>query len=198
MNGTDGPWLAGLLRAVVRRRWLVVAAYAILVPLAIAQAMRIESDSSIDRLIVQGDPDFLEEREFRRLFPEREQVVLLALAADTFAPQALARVAEIERRLGEVPGVRAFSALTLFERARPGSGDAAARAVEFGAFVRGSDLFRRQGLAGPGFLGLPIEFEARDAAARDATLAAIDQALAPIESRPAPLERIGRVGGPYV
>jgi uncharacterized protein len=198
MNGTEWPRLAGLVRALVRRRWIVVVIYAILVPLAIAQALRIETDSSIDRLIVQGDPDFLAEREFRRLFPEREQVILLALADDPFAPDALARVAEVERRLTEVPGLRVFSALTLFERARPGSGDAAARAGEFRAFAQGSDLFRRQGLVGPGFLGLPIEFEARDAATRDATLTAMDRALEAIERDPAPLARIGRVGGPYV
>ena len=197
MNGTGSPALTALLRAVVAHRRIVAAFYAVLVPLAILSAARIESDSSIDRLIVQGDAEYREQQEFRRHFPEREQVVLLAEARDVFAPEALARVAEIERRLNEVRGVRAFSALTIFEQARPGAG-AVAQAEEFRRFVEGSDLFRRQGLAGPGFLGLPLELDAGEATARDAILAAIDRALAPFEAKPAPLERIGRVGGPYV
>jgi uncharacterized protein len=200
MNGNTPRALAAFLRAVVAHRRVVAAIYAVLVPLAILSASRIESDSSVDRLIVQGDAEYREQQEFRRHFPEREQVVLLAEARDIFAPEVLARVADIERRLNEVRGVRAFSALTVFDQARPaaGAGDEAARAGEFRRFVEGTDLFRRQGLVGPGFLGLALELDAGDAAGRDATLAAIDRALAPVEAAPEPLLRIGRVGGPYV
>lgn len=198
MNVTESPALARVLRFIVAHRRVVVALYALLVPLAIVLATRIESDTSIDRLIVQGDPDFRDQQEFRRIFPEREQVVLLAEAPDLFAPAVLARAAEIERRLNEVARVRAFSAVTLFDRTHPGQVDAAGRAEEFRRFVEGSDLFRRQGLVGPGFLGLPLDLDVRGADERDATLAALDRALAPFEADPAPLTRIGRVGGPYV
>ena len=198
MNRSESPALLRVLRFIVAHRRAVVAIYALLVPLAILMATRIESDSSIDRLIVQSDPDFRDQLEFRRIFPEREQVVLLAEAPDIFAPAVLAQVAAIERRLNEVPRVRAFSAVTLFDRSHPGQGGAAGRGDEFRRFVEGSDLFRRQGLVGPGFLGLPLELDVGGAAERDATLGAIDRALKPFETDPAPLTRIGRVGGPYV
>jgi len=198
MSVSESPALSRVLRFIVAHRRAVVAIYALLVPLAIGLAMRIESDNSIDRLIVQGDPDFRDQQEFRRIFPEREQVVLLAEAPDLFAPAVLERVAAIERRLNEVPRVRAFSAVTLFDRSRPGQEGAAGRAGEFRRFVEGSDLFRRQGLIGPGFLGLPLELDVGGAPERDTTLAAVDRALAPFETDPAPLTRIGRVGGPYV
>jgi predicted RND superfamily exporter protein len=198
MNVSGSPALARVLRFIVAHRRVVVGIYALLVPLAIVLATRIDSDSSIDRLIVQGDADFRDQQEFRRIFPEREQVVLLAEAPDLFAPAVLARVAEIERRLNDVAGVRAFSAVTLFERTHPGQQDAAGRAEEFRRFVEGSDLFRRQGLVGPGFLGLPLDLDVHGAAERDATLGAIDRALAPFEIDPQPLTRIGRVGDPYV
>jgi len=198
MNGSESTALARILRFIVAHRRVVVAIYALLVPLAIVLATRIESDNSIDRLIVQGDPDFRDQQEFRRVFPDREQVVLLAEAPDIFAPAVLARVAEIELRLGEVARVRAFSAITLYDRTHPGQEGALGRAAEFRRFAEGSDLFRRQGLVGPGFLGLPLELDVGDAVERDAILLAIDRALAPFETSPAPLTRIGRVGGPYV
>src|SRR5206468_2958808 len=59
-------------------------------------------------------------------------------------------------------------------------------------------LFRRQGLVGADFLGLPLELKVRGARQRDEALAAIDRALAPIEAAPAPLRGIRRIGGPYV
>ncbi|HXU12074.1 MAG TPA: hypothetical protein VN898_08925, partial [Candidatus Binatia bacterium] len=74
MSVSESPALSRALRFIVAHRRAVVAIYALLVPLAIGLALRIESDNSIDRLIVQGDPDFRDQQEFRRIFPEREQV----------------------------------------------------------------------------------------------------------------------------
>ncbi|HYS77526.1 MAG TPA: hypothetical protein VEO94_01720, partial [Candidatus Dormibacteraeota bacterium] len=97
--------MQALFRFIVARRWWSVAVYALLFPVAIGQALRIETDNSIARLIVESDPDFQDNRAFQRLFPEGEQVVLLAEAPDPFAPGVLAKVTEIERRLREVPRV---------------------------------------------------------------------------------------------
>jgi predicted RND superfamily exporter protein len=167
------------------------------VPLAALAAARIPSDSSIDRLIVRSDPDFRAQEEFRRIFPEREQVILLARAPDPFAPAVLERVAAIEAALRAVPGLSPFSALTLFEQARPGA-PAAARADEFRAFATGTDLLKRQGLVGSGFVGIPVGFEAEDPVKRDRMLERLDRALEPFVSSPAPLDGLGKVGGPYV
>jgi len=198
MGGSESKALLALFRFIVARRFFFVAAYAVLVPLAVALAVRIESDNSIGRLIVESDPDFRDNQEFQRLFPEGERVILLAEASDPFAPAALRRVAEIETRLREVPRVRPFSLLTLFDRVHGGQGFALSAPEEFRRFATGTDLFRKQGLAGPDFIGVPLNLEVRGGVERDETLRAIDAALAPFEASIAPRGGILRVGGPYV
>ena len=192
-----GGRLESFFRAIVARRRLVLLLYALAVPLAAAGAARIPSDSSIDRLVVRSDTDARARDDFRRVFPERARVILLARAPDPLAPGVLRRVAEIEAALRQVPRAQPFSALTLFEQARPG-GAAADRAAEFRAFVTGTDLLRRQGLVGPGFLGLPVALDVESSEDRDRVLAKIDRALAPFLAPAAPLDGVGRVGGPYV
>lgn len=196
-----GPRGAGRLesffRAIVARRRSILIAYALVVPLAAAAAARIPSDSAIDRLVVRSDADFGAQEQFRRLFPEHAQIILMLQAADPFAPVVLRRAAEIEAALRQVPRAAPFSALTLFEQARPG-GPAADRPGEFRAFATGTDLLRRQGLVGPGFLGIPVALDVASPADRDRVLGNIDRALAPFLSPPAPLTGLGRVGGPYV
>ncbi|HZN04824.1 MAG TPA: MMPL family transporter [Candidatus Polarisedimenticolia bacterium] len=195
MNAPGSSRLEALFRALVARRRAIIALYAVLIPLAAAAAARIPSDSSIDRLVVQSDADFRAREEFRRLFPERAQVILLAQAPDPFAPEVLRRAAEIEAALRQVPRVSPFSAPTVFEQARPG-GAAADRPEEFRAFATGTDLLRRQGLVGPGFLGIPVTLDVESPADRDRVLGKIDRALAPFLSPP--LTGLGKVGGPYV
>jgi predicted RND superfamily exporter protein len=198
MNGTESGALVALFRFIVARRVLVAAAYAVLVPLATLFAARIESDSSIDRLIVQTDPDFRDNQEFQRLFPEGENVVLLAEARDPYTPEALRRVAEIESRLMEVPRVRPISLLSIFDRVHARPGGATAAPEEFRRFATGTDLFRKQGLAGEGFLGIPLDLEVHGPEERDAALEAIDATLRPFERDLSPLTAIRRIGGPYV
>src|SRR6185295_18452336 len=90
MDGTTSPALQALFRCIVARRFVIVACAALIVPVAVVRALRVESDPSIARLIVESDPDFRANREFQALFPEGEQVVLLLDAPDPFAPAALA------------------------------------------------------------------------------------------------------------
>jgi hypothetical protein len=189
--------LEAFFRALLARRRSVLLVYALLVPLAALAALRIPTDSSIDRLVVQTDADFQAREEFRKLFPERQQIVLLAKAADPFARGVLERVATVEARLREIPGLSVFSALSIFEQARPGA-KAPERADQFKEFVTGTELFRRQGLLGPGFLGIPVAFDAPSPRQRDRALARIDDVLRPFAASPAPLAGLGRVGGPYV
>jgi predicted RND superfamily exporter protein len=197
MSGTESPALIRLFRVIVARRLWFVVLYALLVPLAIRQALEVPGDNSIERLVVQSDPDYRDNQQFQRLFPEREQVILLVEAPDPFAPAVLARFEAIEARLAALPRVHPYSALTLFGRVRPGA-SASDSPEDFRRFATGTDLFRRQGLVGDDFLGLPLELEVSGSDQRNAVLEKIDRALAPFESAPAPLTAIRRVGGPYI
>jgi predicted RND superfamily exporter protein len=197
MDGTVSPALQALFRRIIARRRVILVVYALVVPLAIALAFRIETDNSIARLVVQGDADFRDNQEFQRLFPEGEQAVLLVETADPFAPGALGRFEAIERRVGMVPKVQAFSALALYDRTHPGARTSPGWEEDFRRFATGTDLFRKQGLVGSGFLGLALDLQVRDAE-RDAILSAIDAALDPFENGPGAGARIPRVGGPWV
>ena len=191
MSRRDAPFLQVFFRRIVRRRWWIVSLYAALFPLAILLAMRVPTDNSIARLIVQDDPDYLAQQAFRKLFPEGEHVVLLAEAADPLAQEVVRKIEEIEADLAAVPGVKTFSAPALFRRSRP-----SAAAADFRRFATGTGLLRKQGLVGDGFLGIAVEMEAGREKGR--TLAAIDRAVAQVVSSPAPLLALRKIGGPYV
>ena len=64
------PFLERAFRRIVAWRIPVLALYAVLLPVAIALALRIPSEGAIDRLIVPSDPDFVATRAFQKVFPE--------------------------------------------------------------------------------------------------------------------------------
>ena len=183
------PRLTALFRGVVALRGWILVAYALLLPLGIWLAAGVGSDTSIARLVVESDADFAANQEFQRIFPEGQQAILLAEAPDPFTPDVIERVRQLEASLAKVPRVSAFSALDLHARAG---------AIDFRTFATGTELFRRQALVGPDFLGIALELKVDGPDQRDETLDAIDTALAPFESRIAPLTRLRRIGGPWV
>src|SRR4029079_3730653 len=89
-------------RAVVRHPAVVLALFALLLIPAAVLGLRVTSDNSVDRLIVEDDADAKETRAFQAMFPEGDYVVLLAEAADPYDPAVLARVEEIERALSAI------------------------------------------------------------------------------------------------
>jgi predicted RND superfamily exporter protein len=185
--------LEAFFRRVVALRAAILALYALAAPVAAWLAAGVESHGAIEGLVVPGDPDYVATRAFQRIFPEAPVVVLLLEAADPWRPEVLDEVARLEAALREAPGVQPVSILDVHARARGGrTGDPSA----LRAFATGSDFFRRQGLVGDGFLGVVVAFEAATPAARDAALARIDAAVA--AQRFSAVERVRRVGGPYV
>src|SRR5262245_47365795 len=145
---------------VLRLRWIVVLLFALAAVPAVRLAVSVEHEPAIDRLIVADDPEAETARAFQKVFPQRETVVLLVVADDAFEPALLEQVAAFEKDLAAVPGLEPFSALSVYRRvdpAFPASGpvppEAAAR---FKGFAEKNTLLRRQGLAGDGFLGIPV------------------------------------------
>jgi predicted RND superfamily exporter protein len=170
-------------RRLLRARRGIVAAYAVLLPLAVAVALRIPTDNAIERLIVASDPEVQATRAFQRIFPERPTVLLLADAPDPMAAPVQEVLAGVERRL-RAAGLTTFSALDILRAAPAGT--------DLRTLVRGTDLFRQQGLAGEHFLAVAIALPAE----RDRALALIDEAAA---GTPPPADMVWRkVGGPYV
>src|SRR5262249_6556879 len=103
--------------AVVRRRWYVLACYALLLPPSAYFAAHVRQDNSIDRLIVATDPDYVATRAFEKVFGAGEFALLLAEADDPLAPAVVAYVDRVERAVAGVPRVTTNSALSIFRRA---------------------------------------------------------------------------------
>jgi predicted RND superfamily exporter protein len=188
--------LEGIFARIVALRVPILVAYAALVPAAIALAVRIPTDTSISRLVVPSDPDYVATRAFERIFPDSPIVVLLLEADDPFRPEVLRATAALEEELRAIPGASPYSAIDVYRRARPGFAPDAAGAAALRAFASGTAFFRRQGLVGDGFLSVAVALPRAEGAARDRALAAVDAAIerAPLSA----VTRVRRVGVPYV
>src|SRR5262245_4088957 len=174
MTGRDSPRLQSFFRAVIAARWWIAAIFAALSALGIWLSSQIGTDTSIARLIVPGDPDVAANDAFQKIFPEGEQAILLAEAENPYSPEVVDRIREIESALTALPRVKVFSVVDLYERARSGSQGEPGSADGFRRFATGTDLFRRQGLVGPDFLGIALDLEVANSAERDEMLTAIE------------------------
>ena len=198
---TDGPKvLYSLFRAILRWRRLIVAAYALLLIPSIYFAVGVQQDNAIDKLIVPSDPDYVASRRFDAVFGGGEYVVLVAEARDPFQPPVLASFATLEKNLAALPRVTVSSALTLFRQAQPGFEPNATYAEQFRAFTEKTNLLRRQGQVGPGFLSLALVLDVRSTAQRTEILRGVDRVIAQTlgPQAPAPFTALRKVGQPYI
>jgi predicted RND superfamily exporter protein len=191
-------FLQRFFRFVLSHSRAVIAVYAVLLVPAVYFAVQVGQDNSIDRLIVADDPDAIATREFEKVFGGGEYAVLLAEADDPLAPGVIARVDEIERAIATVPGISANSVLSIYRRARAGFRGTPEEIESFRRFASDTDLFRKQGLIGDGFLAIAVVMSVEGTEQRAATMAAIDAAIDPMLRDPAPLKALSRLGQPYV
>jgi predicted RND superfamily exporter protein len=188
------PFLERVFRRIVAWRVPILALYAVLLPIAIALALRIPSEGAIDRLIVPSDPDFVATRAFQKVFPEGQVVLLLLEADDPWSPDVLRQVVALEDRLRLIPGVHPVSAIDVYRRVAPRFQPDAASAEAFRKFATGTDILRRQGLLGKDFQAVVAGFGG-GAPGRAKTVAAIEKAV----GEPGPgVKGIRRVGAPLV
>ncbi len=185
-----------LLARIVARRIPILVVYGLLLPVAIALALRIPSDATIDNLLVSSDPDLVATRAFEKIFPDQPIVVLLFEAADPWRPELLARLQKIEDALGKAgpPRLSVVSAMSVYRRAHPEYVPDAAGAEAFKRVASNTPLFRQQGLVGDRFQGLVVVLDVKGAAERDAALANIDAVLAGASGPE--ITNIRRVGAP--
>lgn len=186
---------------VIRWRWAIVAFYALLVPGALGLALRIPSDTAIERMVVATHADVVATREFQRIFPERPMALLLVESPDPFSRESVAATRVLEAALGRIPGVSTYSALTVLERMRPGAVARPGVAEDLRRFASGTTFFRDQGLVTQTSLGLVLALGVEGRAERDAALDAIDRAIAGVQSSDAGnagITAVRRVGRPWL
>lgn len=198
MSNPASTLLARFFAFVVAKRRLVIAFYALLLPPAAWYAVQVRQDNAIDRLIVPGDPDYVRNTEFRKVFGSGEYAVLVAEANDPFSVPVLERLDRIETALGAIPGVEVSSALSVFRRAKAGFEATPEQAEAFRKFATGTELLRRQGMVGDGFLAIALVLDVAGSDARREKIAAIDRALEATGAASPPLSALRKVGQPYV
>jgi predicted RND superfamily exporter protein len=192
------PHLLQLFLRILRARLVIVAVFALLTLVGIYGALRIPTDTSIDRLIVGSDPVAQATREFERVFPEAEQALIVLEAPDPLSPAVLQGVDQLERELDQIPKVAAHSLLTLYFRSTPPATIGPNEAAKVRTFASGTSLIRRAGLMGDHYLGIGLELKVDSPDERDQALAAIDAKVLPLSATGKPFTAVRRVGSPWL
>ncbi len=192
------PRLLQLFLRILQARWWIVGVFALLTLAGLYGALRIPTDSSINRLIVATDPVAQATREFERVYPEGEDALIVLEAPDPLSPAALQGVDQLERELNRIPKVAAHSLLTLYFRSSPPTSLSAADAAKLRTFASGTGLVRRAGLMGDHYLGIGLELQVKSPAERDQALAAIDAKVLALKANGHPFTAVRRVGSPWL
>jgi len=193
---TSRSRLERIFARIVALRVPILLLFALLVPVAAVLAMRIPSEGAISGLVMRDDPDWLATRDFQKVFPEGQFVLLLLESNDPFQPAALVDADALAAALGRVPGLTVVSAVDTWRRAHPGFAPTPEGAEALRRFATGTRLLRKQGLVGDRFLGLVVGFPSKGARARDGWLEAIDRAVATTSFTA--VTHVRKVGAPYV
>ena len=192
------PALLRLFGRVLQGRYPIVGVFLLLTAAGIYGASRIPTDTSIDRLIVAGDPTAEATLEFERVFPEGEQALIILDAKDPLSPAALQGTDRLEYQLDKIPRVVAHSLLTIYFRSSPPAAISADDAERLRTFATGTSLFRRAGLLGEHYVAIALDLEVKSPAERDRALAAIDALVLPLDVSGHPFTAIRRVGSPWL
>ncbi len=192
------PTILGLFLRVLKARVAIVGIFIVLTSVGIYGALQITTDTTIDRLIVAGDPVAQATLEFERVFPEAEHALIMLESTDPYDPVALQRAYEIEQELDAIAQVQAHSILTLYFRSKSPTAISASDAQHIRAFATGTSLFRRAGLVGDHYLGIALDLQVNSPVERNRALAAIDALVLPAERAGKPFTAIRRVGSPWL
>jgi uncharacterized protein len=198
MSVPASPKLVQIFLRLLRARVWIAGVFLILTAAGIYGAMRVPSDSAIERLIVPGDPVARATSEFDRLFPEGDQALIMLEAPDPLSLGALRAADRLEKQLARIPNVAAHSLLDFYRGAGPAGELSALDAGRLHSFATGTPLFRRGGLLGEHYLGIAIELRVNSPAERDRVLTAIDSLALPLEASGGPFTKVRRVGSPWL
>src|SRR3984957_19295897 len=183
---------------VLRARLWIVAVFVLLTAAGIYGALRIPTDSAIDRLIVPDDPVAQATAEFEKVFPEGDQALLMLESPDPLSPDILRAADRLEHELAKIPHVEPHSLLTLFSHGTQKGEITDTQAQQLRKFATGTQLFRRAGLLGSNYIGIALELHVNSPEERNMVLAAIDALVLPLDKAGKPFTAVRRVGSPWL
>jgi predicted RND superfamily exporter protein len=147
------------------------------------------------------NPDVAATRAFQRTFAEKPVALLVVETQNPFTAEAIAGIQMLQAAVDRVPDVTTYSALTVWERMRPGAASRAGAPAALDRFVSGTLLFRDQGLIGDDFIGIVVALDVTGPDRRDAALAGIEGAIKTVSATEvgrAGFSHVGRVGRPWL
>src|SRR5580692_6043673 len=183
---------------VLRARFWIVGTFVLLTAAGIYGALRLPTDSALDRLIVSDDPVAKATAEFERVFPEGEQALLMLEAPDPLSPDTLRATDHLERQLSKNAHVEPHSLLTIFSHGTQTGEITDSQAQQLRKFATGTNLFRRAGLLGANYIGIALELHVSSPGERNTVLAAIDALVLPLDKAGKPFTAVRRVGSPWL
>src|ERR1700722_977108 len=183
---------------VLRARFWIVGTFVLLTAVGIYGALRIPTDSAIDRLIVPDDPVARATAEFEKVFPEGDQALLMLESPDPLSPDILRAADRLEHDLAKIPHVEPHSLLNLFSHGTQKGEITDAQAQQLRKFATGTTLFRRAGLLGSNYIGIALELHVSSPEDRNTVLAAIDALVLPLDKAGKPFTAVRRVGSPWL
>ncbi|MGO9932950.1 MAG: efflux RND transporter permease subunit [Steroidobacteraceae bacterium] len=198
MSVPASPKVVQVFRRVLQARAWIAGAFLILAAAGIYGALRVPSDSAIDRLIVANDPVARATSEFDRLFPEGDQALIMLEGPDPLSLASLRAADRLEQDLSRIPNVAAHSLIDFYRRSGAAGELSAADAAGLLKFATGTPLFRRAGLLGDRYLGIALELRVNSPEERNRALTAIDSLVLPLEASGAPFSKVRRVGSPWL
>jgi uncharacterized protein len=196
-----GPRTDAVFAGIVSLRWPILVIYAALLPGALWLALGIPRDNSLERMIVASNPEVAATREFQRLFGEHPVALLLVESPDPFLDSSLLAARTLEAALGRIPGVSTYSALTVWERMRPGAATRAGAGAALREFVSGTSFFREQGLVTRHALAIVLALDVPTPVARDRALDEVERVVASVRATAegrAGISAVRRVGKPWL
>lgn len=188
--------LVQVFLVVLQARGYVAGAFLVLMAAGIYGALRVPTDSAIERLVVPGDPVVRATQDFERLFPDVEHALLMLEAPEPLSLEALRAALELEHKLANIPNVQAHSLLALYPHLGSAAEISPEEATHIRAFATGTPLFRRAGLLGDHYLGIALDLRVNSPAERDRALKAVDSLALPLASTTGS-SRLGRASNPF-
>ncbi len=192
----------GLFANMFKYRWVVLGLYvALLIPAAIFAA-RVQTDNSLDRMVVPGDEGREVFEEFRRVFGSDEFILFALEGKDIYSERFLTSVDEIERQMQKVPYLaHSRSMISLYREIQPlFNPHEPSWREKFRNFTLSTPFFNYQGLVLPDrSFTIILQLKTKTPAQRTEVVETCNAILDPFEnSSDSPFIAVRKVGQPYI
>lgn len=191
---------ARLFDFILKNRVLVLVIYAVILLPAIYFATQVQTDNSLDRMVVPGNEGKIIFDRFKEYFGSDEFILLGFEGKNIYSEEFLVKVDEIERQLQKVPYLgQSRSLISIYRAVHPMFNPHNAQSrKEFRDFTLSTPFFNYQGLISPDrMLTIVLQLQINNSDQRREVVKVSNEILKPFEDDPSsPFNHILKVGQP--